>query len=470
MQPIEERYDAIVIGAGQAGGPLSTALAQAGYNTALVEREHVGGTCVNEGCSPTKTMVASARVAYLADRAADFGVHDGPVSIDMARVRQRKRDIVDSFRNGSQRRIENTDGLDLIFGEARFCGTKCVEVSLNDGEIRRLIADRYVFINTGNRPGRPPVPGLDQVPMLDSTSIMELEDVPEHLLVLGGGYVGLEFGQMFRRFGSRVTIIQRGKQLLPREDPDVAEAVTQILCEDGVEVLLQTQTGRAQQSNGEIQLTIRSTCDGTDRERVLSGSHLLVAAGRVSNADRLNLAAAGVETDERGYIKVNARLETNVPGIYALGDVKGGPAFTHISYDDWRIIRTNLLEGGNAISTGRLVPYTVFIDPQLGRVGLTETEARAQGRSIRVAKMLMNYVARALEVDETRGFMKAVVDADTGQILGYACLGIEGGELMNMVEIAMLGKVPYTVLKEVIFAHPTLGESLNNLFMDMDAA
>jgi pyruvate/2-oxoglutarate dehydrogenase complex dihydrolipoamide dehydrogenase (E3) component len=308
------------------------------------------------------------------------------------------------------------------------------------------------------------------VPMLDSTSIMELEDVPEHLLVLGGGYVGLEFGQMFRRFGSRVTIIQRGKQLLPREDPDVAEAVTQILCEDGVEVLLQTQTGRAQQSNGEIQLTIRSTWDGTDRERLLSGSHLLVAAGRVSNADRLNLAAAGVETDERGYIKVNARLETNVPGIYALGDVKGGPAFTHIAYDDWRIIRTNLLEGGNASISGRPVPYTVFIDPQLGRVGLTETEARAQGRSIRVAKMPMNYVARALEVDETRGFMKAVVDADTGQILGYACLGIEGGELMTMVEIAMLGNVPYTVLREAIFAHPTLGESLNNLFMGMDAA
>jgi len=255
---------------------------------------------------------------------------------------------------------------------------------------------------------------------------------------------------------------------LAREDPDVAEAVAEILREDGVEVLLETDAVRAEQSDGAIRLKVRTSTDGA--ERTLTGSHLLVAAGRIPNTDRLDLAAAGVATDQHGYIKVNERLETNVPGVYALGDVKGGPAFTHISYDDWRIIRTNLLEGGNATTTGRLVPYTVFIDPQLGRVGLTETEARTRGYSIRVARLPMNYVARALEVDESRGFMKAVVDANTGQILGYACLGIEGGELMNMVEIAMLGKVPYPVLKEAIFAHPTLGESLNNLFMAMDAA
>jgi pyruvate/2-oxoglutarate dehydrogenase complex dihydrolipoamide dehydrogenase (E3) component len=305
------------------------------------------------------------------------------------------------------------------------------------------------------------------VPTLDSTSIMELDEVPEHLLVLGGGYVGLEFGQMFRRFGSQVTIVQRGKQLLAREDADVAEAVAEILREDGIEVLLQTDATRVEHADGAIRLTV----SGAERtERTLSGSHLLVAAGRAPNTDRLDVAAAGVETDQRGYIRVNERLETNVPGIYALGDVKGGPAFTHISYDDWRIIRTNLLEGGQATTTGRLVPYTVFIDPQLGRVGLTEAEARARGRPIRVAKLPMRHVARALEVDESRGFMKAIVEADTGQILGYACLGIEGGELMNMVEIAMLGKVPYTVLKEAIFAHPTLGEALNNLFMALDAS
>ena len=340
MPSTEEQYDTIVLGAGQAGGPLSTAVARAGYRTALVEREHVGGTCINEGCSPTKTMVASARVAYLARRSADYGVRNGPIDVDMVRVRQRKRDIVDSFRNGSQRRIESTGGVDLIFGEARFVGPMAVEVSLNEGGRRQLTASRYIFINTGHRPGRPPVPGLDPVKTLDSTSIMELDAVPEHLIVLGGGYVGLEFGQMFRRFGSQVTIVQRGKQLLAREDADVAEAVAQVLREDGVEVLLQTGAVRAEQSDaGAIRLTVQSGADGA--ERTLTGSHLLVAAGRVPNTDRLNLAAAGVETDEHGYIKVNERLETNVPGIYALGDVKGGPAFTHISYDDWRRLGTN---------------------------------------------------------------------------------------------------------------------------------
>jgi pyruvate/2-oxoglutarate dehydrogenase complex dihydrolipoamide dehydrogenase (E3) component len=467
MAQPEEAFDALVIGAGQSGGPLSTALAKAGCKTALVEREHVGGTCINEGCTPTKTMVASARVAYLTRRAADYGVHTGPVAVDLAKVRQRKRDIVDKFRNSSQRRIERTEGVELVFGEARFRGPMTVEVDLASGGTCRLTARRYVFINTGDRPSRPPVPGIDRVTTLDSTSIMELDSVPRHLLVLGGGYVGLEFGQMFRRFGSQVTIVQRGKQLLAREDPDVAEAVAGILREDGVEVLLQTDAVRAEQPDGDIRLTVRGSANG--QERVLTGSHLLVASGRLPNTDRLDLSTAGVETDERGYVQVNERLETNVPGVYALGDVKGGPAFTHISYDDWRVIRTNLIEGGNATVTGRLVPYTVFIDPQLGRVGLTETEARAQGRPIRVARLDMSHVARALEVDESRGFMKAVVDADDGQILGYACLGIEGGELMNMLEIAMLGKVPYTVLKEAIFAHPTLGESFNNLFTAMDA-
>jgi pyruvate/2-oxoglutarate dehydrogenase complex dihydrolipoamide dehydrogenase (E3) component len=289
--------------------------------------------------------------------------------------------------------------------------------------------------------------------------------LPDHLLVLGGGYIGLEFGQMFRRFGSAVTVVQRSNQLLGREDPDVAEEVAKILREDGVEVLLETQTLRAEQADGTIRLTVRTQ----NGERTLSGSHLLVAAGRVPNTDALNLSAAGVKTDKGGTVQVNERLETNVPGIYALGDVKGGPAFTHISYDDFRIIRTNLLEGGNTTTTGRLVPYTVYIDPQLGRVGLSETEARATGRPIRVAKMPMAYVARALEMDEARGFMKAIVDADTNQILGYTALGVEGGELMSMVEIAMMGKVPYTTLRDGIFAHPTLAEALNNLFASVDA-
>jgi pyruvate/2-oxoglutarate dehydrogenase complex dihydrolipoamide dehydrogenase (E3) component len=459
-----ERYDAIIIGTGQGGKPLSLALAEAGWKTAIIERKHVGGTCINVGCTPTKTMVASARVAYLARRGTDYGVEPNTVRVEMAKVRQRKQAIVESFRNGSQRRLEDTKGIDLIFGEASFTGPKSVAVRTPGGETRHVTADK-IFINTGGRPEKPPVAGLDSVPTLDSTSIMELDVLPAHLLVLGGGYIGLEFGQMFRRFGSQVTVVQRGKQLLGREDPDVAEEVAKILREDGIEILLETQAVRVEKGDGKIQLTVRTPTE----ERKLGGSHLLVAAGRAPNTDGLNLGVAGVQADKRGNVQVNERLETNVPGIYALGDVKGGPAFTHISYDDFRIIRTNLIEGGNATTTGRLVPYTVYIDPQLGRVGLSESEARAQGRRVRVAKIPMTYVARALEMDEPRGFMKAIVDADTNQILGYTALGVEGGELMSMVEIAMMGKVPYTTLRDGIFAHPTLAESLNTLFTALDA-
>jgi pyruvate/2-oxoglutarate dehydrogenase complex dihydrolipoamide dehydrogenase (E3) component len=452
-------YDAIVIGAGQGGVPLATALAKAGRNTALVEREHVGGTCINEGCTPTKTMVASAKVAYFDRRSADYGVSNGQVAVDMIRVRQRKRDIVDSFRSGGEKRLRDA-GVDLIMGEARFTGPKDLEVQLNDGgETLHLSADS-IFINTGARPANPPIEGLDGVLALNSTSIMELDEVPEHLLVLGGSYVGLEFAQMFRRFGSEVTVVQRGKQLMSREDPDVAEAVVGIMREDGIEVLLETQTRRVEHDNAIIRLRV-STPEG---ERSLEGSHLLVAAGRPPNTDTLNLEAAGIEIDQRGQIKVNERLETTAPGVWALGDVKGGPAFTHISYDDFRILRTNLLEGGDATITGRKVPYTVFIDPQLGRAGLSEQEARQRGLNIRVAKIPMSYVARAIEVDEARGFMKAIVDADTDQILGCAILGIEGGEIAAMLQIAMMGEVPYTTLRDTVFSHPTLSESLNTLF------
>jgi pyruvate/2-oxoglutarate dehydrogenase complex dihydrolipoamide dehydrogenase (E3) component len=463
-------YDAIVIGAGQAGGPLSSALAEAGRKTAIIERIHVGGTCINEGCTPTKTMVASARVAYLARRGADYGVHyehDGSITVDMKKVRQRKRDIVESFRGGSERRLEATKGLDLLMGEASFTGPKTLEVRMNSGETRQLSAD-LIFINAGERPAQPDIPGVENVPTLNSTTIMELDEVPEHLLVVGGGYVGLEFGQMFRRFGSDVTIIQRGPKLLGREDADVAEAVEKILREDGIEVLLETKPVRVKRIAQDGIPSIALTVQGHDGERVLNGSHLLLAAGRVPNTDWLNLEATGVKTNKRGYIEVNDQLETNVPGIYALGDVKGPPAFTHISYDDFRIIRTNLLHNGHASIRDRIVPYTVFIDPQLGRVGMSESEAKSQGRAIKVATMPMDYVARALEVDESRGFMKAVVDANTGQILGAAILGIEGGEIMSMLEIAMMGKVPYTTLRDAVFAHPTLAESLNNLFSSLN--
>ena len=456
-------FDAIIIGSGQGGKPLAVDLANAGWRTALIERDHLGGSCVNVGCTPTKTMVASARVAYLARRGAEYGVDAPNIQINMPKIRERKQSMVDSFRLGSEGLVERTDNLTLYRGEAQFTAPKELEISLKGGETVRLKAEK-IFINVGARPHHPAIGGLDDVPFLDSSSIMELGEIPEHLIVLGGGYIGLEFGQMFRRFGSRVTIVQRGSQLLAREDSDVADGMLKIFTEDDIDVLLNsTVTLIARASRNQVEVTIKSS----DNSQTLVGSHLLLATGRVPNSDSLNLDAAGIETDKRGLIRSNHRLETNIENVYVLGDVKGGPAFTHISYDDYRILKTNLLQSGDATIEGRLVPYTVFTDPQMGRVGLSEDEAKAQGYNFEVAKLPMAHVARALEMGETRGFMKAIVDVETKQILGCAILGIEGGEIMNMLHIAMMGKLPYATLRDTAFAHPTLGESLNNLFMTL---
>ncbi|MGB8522382.1 MAG: mercuric reductase [Candidatus Acidiferrales bacterium] len=465
MNP-SDQFQAIVIGSGQGGNPLCMSLARAGIRTALIERKHVGGTCVNEGCTPTKTMVASARVAYLAKRGADYGVHTGDIRIDMERIRERKRNIVDAFRTRNEEGMKHTPNLELIFGEAIFTGAKSVLVRLRDGGERVLTGER-IFINAGARPKVPPIVGLKDAPFLDSTSIMELGSVPEHLIVLGGGYIGLEFGQMFRRFGSHVTILQSGGQLLSGEDADVASAVAAILKQDGIEVLLNTKATRVTKEGAKIRVT--ASMEMSHESRDLDGSQLLVATGRTPNTDSLNVSAAGVAIDKRGFIQVNSKLETNVPGIFALGDIKGGPAFTHISYDDFRILRTNLIEKGSASTDGRMVPYTLYIDPQLGRIGLTESEARAQNKKVRVARMPMTSVARALETDETRGFMKALVDSSTDQILGAAILGLEGGEIMSILEVAMMGKLPCSALHDATFAHPTLAESLNNLFLNFES-
>ncbi len=456
-----EHFKAVIIGSGQGGNPLTTLLASKGWKTALIEKKFVGGTCINYGCTPTKTMVATAQVAYLTRRAQDYGVQTENVNVDMEAIRQRKRHIVSNFRNGNVSRIEDS-GTELIRGSARFSGVKQISVALNDGGIRELSAD-YIFIDTGGSPQIPDIPGLDQVEYLNSTTIMELGELPRHLIIIGGGYVGLEFGQMFRRFGSRVTIIQRGEQLLTREDEDIAENVAEIFKEDGIKVLLNSTPEKIRKKDsGQIEVLVKD--HQYNSEDIITGSHILVAAGRIPNTNNLNLESAGVETDEHGYIIVNDRLETSAENIYALGDVKGGPAFTHISYDDYRIIQNHLFDDGSRSVDDRPVPYVVYIDPQLGRIGLSEKQARKKNINYRLARIPMNYVARALELDQSRGMMKALVDPETDQILGATVLGIQGGELMAMLQIAMMGKVPYQKLRDGVFSHPSLAESLNTLF------
>jgi pyruvate/2-oxoglutarate dehydrogenase complex dihydrolipoamide dehydrogenase (E3) component len=459
-----EHYDAIVIGAGQSGGPLTSALTDHGLKTALIERSKVGGSCVNWGCTPTKTMIGSARVAHMVSRAADYGVNAGQASVDLSVVRRRKRDIVDMFHNGTLDAIESTEGLDLIRGEAAFTGDKTLSVQLHDGGTRELIADR-IFINTGTETVIPPIDGLDDVGYLTSTSIMELDTVPQHLIVLGGGYIGLEFSQMFRRFGADVTIINRGERLVSLEDPEISEEVRKILEDDGLTVFLRSTMSKVRQSeSAEITATV-STPDG-DIE--ISGSHLLIATGRRPSTEALSLEKTGIELDEKGFIPVNCRLETQVPGIWAIGDVKGGPAFTHISYDDYRIVTENLFGDGEASIEHRVVPYVVFIDPELARVGINEQAARDAGYNIKVASMPMTSVARALETDETRGLMRAVIDGDTDKILGATIFGIRGGEIMSIIQLAMITGTPYTTLRDAPFAHPTVAEALNNLFSQVE--
>ena len=456
-------YDAIILGSGQGGKPLALALGKAGWRTAIIERKFIGGTCVNTGCTPTKTMVGSARVAYMSSRGEEFGIHTQLSGVSMERIRQRKDEIVLQSRNGGEKALLDAKNVDLIYGNARFTGPKSIYVKKRDGGELNLTADK-IFIDTGARTTLPSIAGFDAIRslpnILDNASIMELDQLPEHLLILGGGYIGVEFSQMFRRFGSRVTIVQAGDQLLAHEDSDMAGEVAKILREDGIDILFNAKT--LQLSGDKNKITMQVQLDG--QQQALEGTHLLVAIGRTPNTEDLDLPAAGIATDDRGFLRVNSRLETNVPGVYGIGDVKGGPAFTHISYDDFRILRDNLIDGKNASTDGRMVPYTVFIDPQLGRIGVTEKEARQKNLKFRIAKMPMTYVARAKEFGESRGLMKVLVDAQSDQILGAAILGTEGGEIAAMLQLAMMGKIPYPVLLNGVFAHPTLSESLNVIF------
>lgn len=454
-----DHVDVAIVGAGQAGGPLASAFANAGKRTVLIERKHIGGTCVNEGCTPTKTLIASGAVAWRARRGAEFGIDTSEVIADMPTIRDRVAGVVKIWREGSERGVLGKPNLTTIMGQARFTGPHELHIDRNDGGEQTIHADTIV-INTGERPAPLRAEIATGTPILTSTSILQLDMLPEHLIVVGGSYVGLEFAQAFRRLGSDVTIIQHGKQLLPREDPDIAEAMRAILVEDGIAIHLESGTERVAPTADGVEVTL-STPSGP---QTIAGSHILAAAGRVPNTDDLGLDAAGVVADGKGYISTSETLETNVPGVYAVGDVRPDPKFTHISYDDYRVLQTNLIDGGTRSIAGRQEPYTVFTEPQLGRIGLTETQASAQGIPYRVAMMPMDRVARAFETNEPRGVMKVLVDPESEQILGAAILGLEGGEIMAMLQIAMLGKVPYTKLRDGIWAHPTLAEGLNNLF------
>ncbi len=447
------KFDAIIIGSGQAGNPLSQGLADLGWNVALVERSNLGGTCINTGCTPTKTMVASAQVAHYARNAAKWGVHASDVRVDLPAIIARKRKVVESFREGQQRRVDQRTKLQLYRGHAKFISPRQIQVGTD------FLESEKIFINTGTRPEVPKIPGIDTVPYLTNASIMELQQLPEHLIVLGGGYIGLEFGQMFRRFGSRVTIIHRADRIVPREDPEVVEELQKVLKAEGIILELNASTTRVESRGGEIVVAV----DTKQGPMTVVGTHLLVATGRRPNTDDLGLDKAGVATDPHGYIKVNGRMETSAPGIWALGDVKGGPAFTHISYNDYQIVYGNLIENKNLTIENRYLPYSLFTDPQLGRVGLTEKEARATGRKLKIGSYPFTFVSRAIERDETAGMMKIIVDAETDRILGSAILGIEGGELVQILGALMLAGAPYTVLKGAVFIHPTLAEGFFGL-------
>ena len=442
------KFDAIVIGAGQAGPPLAERLTQEGLHTAIIERNLFGGTCVNVGCIPTKTLVGSARVAQLARRAADFGVSAGPVEVDMQRVKARMDEVRGASNQGVSNWLKAMDRLEIIQGHARFTGRRSVRVN---GEV--LEADR-VFIDVGARARVPDIPGLDQIDYLTNSTMLDVDFVPEHLIVIGGSYIGLEFAQMYRRFGSEVTVVEMLDRIISRDDADVAHAVQEILEGEDVRFELGAECVALENADGRISVTV--SCDNEPRK--IHGSHLLLAVGRVPNTDDLGLDAAGISTDERGLIPVDDELRTNVPGVWALGEVNGRGAFTHTAYNDFEIVATNLFTEHKRKVTDRVECYGLFVDPPLGRAGMTERDARAAGHRVLVGKRMMSRVGRAREFGETQGFMKVVVDADTDKVLGAAILGLNGDEAVHGIIDIMNTDLPYTVIQRSVHIHPTVAE------------
>lgn len=455
----DSQYDAIIIGTGQAGPPLAERLGEIDSSVAIIERDRIGGTCVNYGCTPTKTMVASARAAHMARRAGDFGVEvGGDVEVDMGAVHERMREVAGASNAGVTDWLESMEHVDLIRGDARFEGANVVEV-----EGRTIAADR-VFLNVGARPRVPDIEGLDEVDFLTNRSILELQHLPEHLIVVGGSYIGLEFGQMFHRFGSDVTIVEQGPRIVGRESPDVSEAITEILEGEGIGI----ETGAecfAVEADGEG-VAVRIERSGTvDR---IAGSDLLVATGRVPNTDELNLEAAGVETDERGYVRVDEKLRTTADAVWALGDCNGEGAFTHTSYNDFEIVAQNLLDGRERSVEDRILTYGLFIDPPLARVGMGEPQARESDRDVLIGTMPMSRVSRARERGETDGFMKVLVDADSERILGATLLGIGGDEVVHLLTTLMYTDSSYRAMTDAVHIHPTVAELVPTMLKDLE--
>jgi pyruvate/2-oxoglutarate dehydrogenase complex dihydrolipoamide dehydrogenase (E3) component len=452
-----ENYENLVIGSGGAGKFMAWTLAGAGNRTALVERGALGGACPNVACLPSKNIIYSARVASLAKRGAEFGLKMNSLSVDMKTVQRRKRMMVERLQQAHVDRI-TASGAEVIMGAARFVGPRTVEVALKTGGSRTIAGDR-VFLALGSRAGIPAVPGLSDAQPMTHVDALNLDRLPRHLIVIGGGYVGLELSQAFRRLGSRVTLVQQGPQLADREDSDVGAALLDLLVEEGIEVLLDTEVRKVEGRSGE---SVRIRIKDKQGERVVEGSDLLVAAGRRANADRIGLELTGVELDERGYIKVNERLETTSENIWAMGDCAGSPHFTHVAVDDFAIVHANL-NGGNRTTKNRLIPFCMFTDPELARVGRNESEAKRDGIPYRLATMPFAEVLRTETVSEPRGFMKMLIGKDNDEIIGFTAFGYEANEMTAAVQATMLARMPFTMLRDAIFAHPTISEGLNPL-------
>jgi pyruvate/2-oxoglutarate dehydrogenase complex dihydrolipoamide dehydrogenase (E3) component len=453
-----EQFDLIVLGSGEGGKFLAWTLAKEGQRVAVVERKYIGGSCPNIACLPSKNIIHSAKVASYFKRGAEFGLAGGAAKVDMAVVRDRKRKMVDGL---VQIHLNNykASGAELVMGSGRFVAPKTLEIALNDGGTR-LLQGKKIVIGTGTRATLPEIPGLKQAKPLTHVEALDLDYLPEHLLVLGGGYIGLELAQAMRRFGSRVTVIERSKRLLPREDEDVSAALHELFQNEGIEVISNAEIAEVKGNSG-TKVSLRMTADGN--EQTIEGSDLLVATGRTPNTSEIGLDLAAVELTAHGYIKVDEHLRTTAPDVWAIGDCAGSPLFTHISFDDFRVIRSDM-QGGGRVTTGRQVPSCMFTDPELAHIGLNETEARAQGISYKLAKIPMAADLRTRTLSETRGFMKALIDTESDRILGFTAFGVDAGEIMGAVQIAMIGQLPYTAVRDAVITHPTLLEGLVVLF------